>query len=162
MNSKITLCFALVLGGGLFGCSTTANRLNAPVPQQQIPEQAEVRAWQMTLRNAITNATAPWCIPFTEPLGVMNYTVPADAAKILESQPPAGLLPFLAKLRPEPPSWKGSVVDAWIVIVANGLHGTPSLLKATTTTPEGVVVSMPDIPIYIYTDHFLHRRPKLY
>lgn len=117
----------------------------------------ESKACQLTLRNAITNAAAPWMVPFGS-IGIMQYTVPADAANILESRPASELLPFLAELRTEPPAWKAGVVDEWIVIVRWGLRGTPSVLTNTMTTPEGVVDPMPDIPVYNYTDYYLQRR----
>ena len=73
-------------------------------------KQAGEMAWQMTLRDAVTNAAAPWMVPVFSG-GNMFYTVPAEAARLLESQPSAGLLPFLAKLRMEPPPWKAGIVD---------------------------------------------------
>jgi hypothetical protein len=81
----------------------------------------------------------------------VRYSVPADAAEILESGPPAELLPFLAEIRTEPPPWRVEVVDEWIGIVREGLRGTPAILRGAMTAPEGVVLPRRDIPVYNYT-----------
>src|SRR5208283_4901498 len=100
MKPKIILCLAFALSGVLSGCSTTANRLATTIPPEQT--QTGDMAWQTTLRDALTNG---YVFPPSGDIGIMFYTVPAEAAKILESHPSAELLPFLAKLRNEPPSW---------------------------------------------------------
>ena len=90
----------------------------------------------------------------------MNYTVPADAAKILESQPKPELLPFLAKLRMEPPPWKAGIVDEWITIVRDGLHGRPGVITGTLTTTKAVA-STNEIPIYTFSEHFGRRAQNI-
>jgi hypothetical protein len=153
MNSKLILCLALVLSCGLFGCSTSSQHSAAAAPPKKTAGETD---WRITLRAATTNAAAPWMHPFSEPIGTMNYTVPGDAAKILESRPTAELLPFLAKLRMEPPPWKAGIVDEWIAIVRDGLHGRPGVIAGTFTTAKGVA-STNEIPISSYTEHFVHR-----
>ena len=143
MKPKQLLGLALVLIGGLIGCST--------VPSEKATNE---KSWQITLRTGVTNAA--WMFPLHEPLGTMNYTVPAEAAKILESQPATELSPFLAKLRAEPPSWKAGVVDEWIIIVRDGLRGRRGVITNRLTTAKGIV-STNEIPVYTYADHFLRR-----
>ena len=138
MKSKL-LCLALVLSGDLFGFSTAPSG-----------KSAGEKSWQATLRAAVANRF----FPPSGSVGIMFYTVPADAAKILESQPPAELLPFLAKLRMEPPTWKAGDVDEWIIIVRNGLHGRPEVITRTFTTAKGII-STNEIPVYVYADQFL-------
>jgi hypothetical protein len=78
--------------------------------------------WQITLQDTTTNAS--WMAGSAR-LGIQYYSVPEEAAKILESRPPAELLPFLAKLRASAPSWQTNVLDEWTGIVREGLHGRP-------------------------------------
>ena len=149
MNPKILLCLALVSSVVLLGRSTTAIHPDATVPPAQMQKQAGEMAWQTTLRDAVTNAAAPWMVPVSSG-GNMHYTVRAEAAKLLESQPPAELLPFLAKLRMEPPPWKAGIVGEWIDIVRGGLRGTPGVLTNTVTTANGITSTM-EIPVWEYT-----------
>jgi hypothetical protein len=139
MKPKLILCLALVLSGGLFGCSN--------VPSEKT---AEEKSWQTTLHAGVTNSFFP---PFGS-VGVMFYTVPADAVKILESQPQMELVPFLVKLRSSQSSWEAGTVDEWLIIVRDGLHGTPSVITNTFTTAKGITVTN-KIPVYTYADHFL-------
>jgi HEAT repeat protein len=46
MKPKLILGLVLALSGGLFGCSTTANRPAATIPPEQIQKQTEDMAWQ--------------------------------------------------------------------------------------------------------------------
>jgi hypothetical protein len=132
----ILLGLALVLSG----CST------AP-PGTTAGENS----WQTTLRAAVTNSV----FPPGGSVGIMFYTVPADAAEILESQPPAELMPFLVKLRSSQSSWQIGTIDEWLIIVRDGLRGTPGIITNTLTTAKGAVVSTTEIPVYTYADHFL-------
>ena len=149
MNPKLFFCLALVFSAVVLGCSPTANHTAAIPPAAQMQKQAGERAWQTTLHDAVTNAAAPWMVPVFSG-GNMHYTVPAEAAKLLESQPPAELLPFLAKLRREPPPWKAGIVDGWTVIVRGGLRGTPGVITNTSTTAKGITSTM-EIPVWEYT-----------
>src|SRR4051794_37017768 len=110
MKSKFILCLTL---GSIVELFTV---LSFAAPPAAIPSD-----WQAGLRAAITNDALP---PIAAG-GVIQLTVPAKAGQILERRPKTDLLPFLAKLRAEPPSWKASIIDTWIFIVRNGLHGTP-------------------------------------
>lgn len=157
MNSKFLLCLALALDGSLLGCSTSSQHSAAVAPPEKTAGETD---WQITIRAATTNAAPPWMRPFSEPLGTMNYTVPADAAKILESQPKPELLPFLAKLRMEPPPWKAGIVDEWITIVRDGLHGRPGVITGTLTTTKAVA-STNEIPIYTFSEHFGRRAQNI-
>jgi len=133
---------ALVLCDGLFGCSTAKSQ-----------NVADEKTWQTTLRAAVTNNMFP---PFSfSSIGIMIYVVPADAAKILESQPPSELMPFLIKLRASQSSWEAGTVDEWSNIVRYGLRGTPS--TNTLTSTNGTVTSTTEIPVYNYTDNYLQR-----
>lgn len=152
MKPKLILCLALALSGTLFGCSTTPNRLAATIPPEQI--QTGDMAWQTTLRDALTNG---YVFSPSGDIGIMFYTVPAAAAKILESRPSAELLPFLAKLRNEPPSWKAGIVDEWNNIVRDGLRGTPETITNTLNDAKGAVVSTTEISAYAYSDEMLQR-----
>jgi hypothetical protein len=139
MKPKLILCLALVLSGGLFTCS--------PAKSQNA---ADEKTWQTTLRAAVTNSF----FPPAGSLGIMFYTVPADAAKILESQPPSELMPFLIKLRASQSSSEAGTVDEWSNIVRYGLRGTPSVITSTFTTEKGITVTNKN-PVYNYADHFL-------
>jgi hypothetical protein len=142
MKPKLILGLALVLSGGLFICS--------PAKSQNA---ADEKTWQTTLRAAVTNSMFP---PFSiSSIGIMIYIVPADAAKILESQPPSELMPFLIKLRAQQSSWEAGTVDEWSNIVRYGLRGTPS--TNTLTSTNGTVTSTTEIPVYNYTDNYLQR-----
>jgi len=104
--------------------------------------------WQTSLRSAVTNeGTLP---PFRSP-GFIHLTIPAGAGKILDNQPKTNLLPFLTKLRMEPPSWKAGIVDMWIFIVRNDLHGTPMTITNSVVIPGGSSVLQKTIPVYCYT-----------
>jgi len=131
MNSKLILCLALVLGGGLFGCSASP------------PEKtADEKSWQTTLRAAVTNSI----FPTGGSVGIMFITV-------LESQSPAELVPFLEKLRASESPWAAGKVDEWLIIVREGLHGTPGVITSTFTNAKGIALTN-KIPIYTYADHF--------
>jgi hypothetical protein len=160
MKPRIIHCAALVFSAIVLGCSTTANHTAATLPATQMQEQAGEMAWQTTLRDAVTNAAAPWMVPVFSG-GNMHYTVPAEAAKLLESQPPAELLPFLAKLRREPPPWKAGIVDGWTVIVRGGLRGTPGVLTNTATTANGTTSTMEPILVCTYTVKIVNRQHGL-
>lgn len=120
MKPKLILCLAFVLSGIPFGCAAH----HSASPFLSTPMQIPVAAgdWQSTLREAMTNgawmAGSAW-------LGIQFYSVPEEAAKILESRPLAELLPFLAKLRASAPSWQTNVLDEWTRIVREDLPGTP-------------------------------------
>ncbi len=140
MKPKVILCLALVLSGGLFGCSTAPSK-----------KTVEEKSWQTTLRADVTNSF----FPPNGSVGIMFYTVPATAAKILESRPQTELVPFLSALRSSQSSWETGTIDEWLIIVRDGLHGTPSVITNTLTSAKGAVVSMTETPVYTYTDHFL-------
>ena len=139
---KPKLILALVLSGGFFICSTAKSQ-NA----------ADEKPWQTTLRAAVTNSF----FPPAGSLGIMFYTVPADAAKILESQPPSELMPFLIKLRASQSSWEAGTVDEWSIIVRYGLRGTPNIITNALTSAKGAAISTTEIPVYNYTDNYLQR-----
>src|SRR5271166_973708 len=134
MKPKFLLCLALVLMGVLFGCSTATHR---PVSTAPSEPSADDMGWQITLRAALTNGDVNPTFMAGE---IYFHTVPADAAKILEGQPTGELLPFLAKLRIAQTSWKIGIVDEWITIVRDGLHGTPEILTNTLSNAKGAVV----------------------
>jgi hypothetical protein len=144
MKNKLLLCLALVLSGGLFGCSTAKSQ-NA----------ADEKTWQTTLRAAVTNSPFP---PFSiSSIGTTIYVVPADAAKILESQPPSELMPFLIKLRASQSSSEAGTVDEWSIIVRYGLRGTPNIITNALTSAKGAAISTTEISVYNYTDNYLQR-----
>jgi hypothetical protein len=110
MKPKLILCLALVLSGGLFGCSTNGQHSTSVAPTKKASGE---QAWQITLRTAITNGNV---LHLVVPGGYMDYIVPPDAEKVLESQPTAELMPFLEKLGSEPPPWKAKVIVKWIQV----------------------------------------------
>jgi hypothetical protein len=135
MKSKVILSIALILSFVFL----TGLSLAAPVPATD---------WQASLRTAVTNeGSLP---PFGSP-GMIHLTIPAAAGKVLDHQPKADLQPFLTKLRAEPPSWKNGIVDTWIFIVRNGLHGTPMTFTNSVVIPGGNSVFQKIIPVYCYT-----------
>ena len=144
MNSKPLLCLVHILSCGLFGCSTSSQHSAAAAPPKKTAGETD---WRITLRAATTNAAAPWMHPFSEPIGTMNYTVPGDAAKILESRPTAELLPFLAKLRMEPPPWKAGIVYERTLSSAMdftvGLGLSPALLPPQKGLPQRTKFQFP-------------------
>jgi hypothetical protein len=125
MKPKLLLCLAIILIGVLFGCSTATHRSVSTAASET---SADNMGWQITLRAALTNDDVN---PAFMAGAIYFHTVPADAAKILESQPPGELLPFLAKLKIEQTSGKTGTVDEWITIVRDGLRGTPEILTNT-------------------------------
>ena len=139
MKPKLLLSLALVLSGGLFGCSTIPSK-----------KTADEKSWQTTLRAGATNSI----FPTSGSVGIAFITVPADAAKVLESQPPAELVPFLEKLRASQSPWGAGKVNEWLIIVRNGLRGTPGVITSTFTTASGITLTN-KIPVYTYADHFL-------
>lgn len=136
MKSKFILCAVLIATFGLFA------RLSLAAPPVAKTD------WQSALRTAITNeGSLP---PFGSP-GMIHLTIPATAGKILDNQPKADVLPFLAKLHAEPPSWKTGIVDTWTFIVRNGLRGTPMTITNSVVIPGGHSVFQKAIPVYCYT-----------
>ncbi|HMD53061.1 MAG TPA: hypothetical protein VKJ65_00720 [Phycisphaerae bacterium] len=152
MKLNLVFCIALVLSGLVVGCSTTTNQPAATIS----PEQAQTGdpAWQTTLRDALAKGDV--VVPVMAGWK-MFYTVPAPVAKILESQPPAELLPFLAKLRTEPLPWKAGIVDEWSTIVRDGLHGTSQIITNTLSNAKGQAVLTTEISAYVYSDEMLQR-----
>lgn len=138
MKSKVILCIALGFYLGWLGDLSIA----APVPAAE---------WQASLRAAITNEGS---LPPFGSIGIIHLTVPAKAGKILENEPKADLLPFLAKLRAGPPSWKAGIVDTWTFIVRNGLHGIPMVITNSVMMPGGKTVLQKEIAVYCYTFHY--------
>ena len=111
-----------VLAGFLLGRATSAHQSVAGFSSIPIPKLAAGGDWQETLLKATTNGA--WMVGSAR-FGVQYYSVPQEAAKILENRPPAEVLPVLAKLRLSAPRWKADVLDVWTGIVRKGLHGTP-------------------------------------
>jgi hypothetical protein len=148
MKLKLILSLALVLSGGLFGCSNSPNGSTAAVRANQSQTLPMDATWKTMLHDATTNGVlGPQVVA-----GFRSFfSVPADVAKVLESEPSAKLLPFLNKLRAEPPPWRAGVVNTWIMIVTNSFRGTPSVSTNSLISSNGVVVWSREIPIYTYS-----------
>jgi len=146
MKSNLILCVIFSALFCLFARPATA------VPPAAAPPKMD---WKAGLRAAITDDGS---LPPLAAGGVIQITVPAKAGQILESQPKADLLLFLAKLRAEPPSWKAGIVDTWIFVVRNGLHGTPMTITNSIVVPGGKSVLQKTIPVYCYTCRYAATR----
>jgi hypothetical protein len=90
--------------------------------------------WQVTLRNQLRVATSNlFCrVPMFSGMR-MHYTVPAAAAKTLESRTAAELLPVLSELRAGSDPVAASIIDQWTMIARQGLRGTPSVISTVSS-----------------------------
>lgn len=83
----------------------------------------------------------------------MHYTVPAAAAKILESRTSEDVLPFLSHLRAASPPATAGIVEQWALIVREGLRGTASWVPIMSTTNKLEVFVYSDNPLKKADDH---------
>jgi|GEM_PF-5966108 len=143
MKSKSILCVTLSAIFWLFA------RPSIAAPPASVPPAAPSKTdWQASLRAAITDDGS---LPPVGSKEIIQLTIPAAAGQILESRPKTELLPFLTKLRAEPPAWKAGIIDIWIFIVHNGLHGTRMTITNSIAIPGGRSVFQKAIPVYCYT-----------
>lgn len=100
----------------------------------------EEPAWKAVLKTSLEECTAPgvvYTIPFISTMK-LHYTVPAEAAKILESHPNVEIVPYLKELRAASDPAAASLVTQWIEISDKGLRGKPavSVLQSGSKTEE--------------------------
>ena len=78
----------------------------------------------------------------------VHYTVPAEAAKILEGRQREELLSYLPELRKGASPLAELMVGYWIEIVSEGVHGTPQTMRCYhDSEPEEVAVYSYAIPM---------------
>jgi hypothetical protein len=109
---------------------------------------AAEQPWQATLRSESRIAASNiFCIPTFSGMQ-MHYTVPAPAAKILESRPPEEVLPFLSGLCGGSETASARITRDWALIVREGLRGTPSWVSIMSTTNK--------LEVFVYSDSRKH------
>jgi hypothetical protein len=109
---------------------------------------AAEQPWQATLRSESRIATSNiFCNVPTVSGMRMHYTVPAKAARILESRPPEELLPFLSRLRAGFTPVTPGIVDQWTSLVRRGLRGTPSAVPSTVSPGTN------NLEVFLYSDN---------
>ncbi len=93
------------------------------------------KAWQVTLRNELHVATSNIFCGMPSLAGWrMHYTVPAAAARILESRASADILPFLSGLRAASDPAADGIIDQWSTVARERLRGTPSAITTVSVT----------------------------
>lgn len=158
MKIKDSICLALVLCGGVWGICANAAPTNSSNLSLQIAAQSRnvgSPSWQATLRAEATNDDIFFEVPYMDAFR-MFYTVPAPVGKIFESEPPAEIQSFLKTLRPQLPHWSAGIVDEWMLIVRDGLRGTPGNITNTVVAADGRR-STELIPTYVYSESLIRK-----
>jgi len=105
-------------------------------------------SWQKTLNDTAEDSMGIILVPVYDSEH-MFFSIPAEKAKILETEPAAKLIPFLRN------QYAGRVYEAkyLLMVVQDRLHGTPRFEHFEERSKEGKLLKSWDIPVYSYSKH---------
>jgi len=106
--------------------------------------QSNDTEWKRTLKSDLNKYIAPGSYPPGENFGAgsLHYLVPLKISKELESHPKEEVLSYLKELQDEPPTddLKSIILGEWIIIISNGLQGSPTIL---TSSHDSITEKLP-------------------